>query len=318
MKKGCLGLFIGFVALLLLLFLVLFVGSYFNGHIGVAHDVSTSALLSNPPPILKKPVTLKIVTFNIQLLWVVGQNRAERARAVAATLAQLDPDIVGFQEAFDADDRAVLIEGLQTTRLKHQQYYPSGTVGSGLLIASVFPIRETYFHRYVSSGEWFKAWEGDWWAGKGAALARVELPDGAGFVDFYDTHAQARYGSRHYDVVGQRQMVEFAEFIRGSHVRTVPAFAVGDFNARPGSPALQAIVEGTPLTRLMSIDTRIDHIFGVTDAVYTMEVLETIEIRDGAAPGGKPIRLSDHNGYMSTIRITPSGSSAGKAAAPAL
>src|SRR5690606_4091093 len=127
---------------------------------------------------------------------------------IAERLVALDPDIVGFQEAFIAADREVLQAGLAASRLQHFQYYASGTVGSGLLIASAFPIREAWFCRFSKSNPWYKFNEGDWWAGKGVALARLELPEGGGFIDFYNTHAQAGYGNPAYKVVRNFQMAE--------------------------------------------------------------------------------------------------------------
>ena len=49
---------------------------------------------------LIKPVTLKIVTFNIHDIYFVSTDRTERMRAIANKLSGLDPDIVGFQESF--------------------------------------------------------------------------------------------------------------------------------------------------------------------------------------------------------------------------
>ncbi|MBU4212210.1 MAG: hypothetical protein KKD33_06465, partial [Verrucomicrobia bacterium] len=130
---------------------------------------------------LTKPVTLKIVTFNIHDIYVGSTDRAERMRAIAEKLCTLDPDIVGFQESFIKKDRNILIERLKKgSRLQYHQYYPSRVVGSGLLISSAFSITERSFLRFKDSNPFYKVTEGDWWAGKGVALAQVKLPDGFG------------------------------------------------------------------------------------------------------------------------------------------
>lgn len=277
-----------------------------NGRVGVGEDLSTSALLATPPASLRAPVTLKVATFNIQDLYLVGKDRPLRMRSIGAKLMILDPDIVGFQEAFIEPDRAILLKELESTRLKYHQYFPSGTVGSGLLIASAFPIKEVYFHRFSASNPFYKIWEGDWWAGKGVALARLELSEG--HVDFYNTHAQAGYGNPAYDLVRGEQMAALADFIGRSHSGTAPALLAGDMNCRPGDAEFEAAVNGAGLQRVMLGESRIDHLFARTDARYTFDVVATEPIEAMVKLGEKEISLSDHTGYMSTITIRPAGS----------
>lgn len=306
MKRGlaCLG------ALMALPFVTVGVMALFNGYVGVETDYSGSALRAGPPSPWTGTATLKVATFNIQDLYLAGKDRPQRMRSIGAKLLILDPDIVGFQEAFIKADRAVLLKELEPTRLAYHQYYPSGTAGSGLLVASAFPIREVYFHRFTVANPFYKLNEGDWWAGKGVALARLEIPD-AGYLDFYDTHAQAGYGNPAYDRVRRTQMTELASFVSGSRCGTVPALVVGDMNCRPGDEDFEAAVQGAKLLRLMDGDSRIDHIFGVADRRYEFEVVATEPIAATVKLGDKEISLSDHTGYLSTIAIRPAGSTAG-------
>lgn len=283
--------------------------------VGVETDYKgKSALLKSPVAPLHAPLTLKIATFNIQDTWVVGQNRPERMRAIGTKLSILDPDLVGFQEAFIEKDIAILKEELKSSRLQHWQYYPSGAVGSGVLIASVWPIVEVFFHQYTVAGQWWKIYQGDGAAGKGVGLARVQLPDGAGYIDLFNTHAQAGYGNSYYDVVREQQMTEFGQFISGARLPTCPTFAVGDLNARIGEPDYEAAIKNGKLKRLMLKESRIDHILAVDDPAYSYEVLDTEEIAEHFSIRGKELELSDHSGWMSTIRITPIAASAAPAA----
>lgn len=274
-----------------------------NGRTGVTEDLASSALLASPPAPLSAPVTLKVATFNIQDLYIKGQDRPLRMRSIGAKILILDPDVVGFQESFIADDRAVLLKELESTRLKYHQYYPSGTVGSGLLIASAFPIKEVFFHRFTVSNPFYKIWEGDWWAGKGVALARLELPEGC--IDFYNTHAQAGYGNPDYDVVRNTQMAELADFMMRSQCGTTPALLAGDMNCRPGDLEFETAVNGAGLQRVMQGASRIDHIFARRDERYIVDVVKTEPIEANVKLGEKEIALSDHTGYMSTIEIRP-------------
>lgn len=274
-----------------------------NGRTPSPTDLSQSVLLAKPPPPLASSVTLKVVTFNIHDLFVVSKHRPERMAAIARHLVALDPDIVGIQEAFISSDREVLLNGIAATRLQHHRYFPSASVGSGLLILSAYPINEHFFFRYTQGGYWYEVWRGDWWAGKGVALARIELPQG--YVDFFDTHAHARYGTTRYDGIRLSQMQEFAAYINRAATHVSPIIVVGDLNCRDGEEQYAAAVDGAHLVRAMTIPSKIDQIFHVDDPRYTFETLDTIAIQEDFLVNGEPEELSDHNGYISIIRITP-------------
>lgn len=270
-----------------------------------ATQLASSAQLANPPAALREPVTLKIVTFNIWGLYGISSDRARRMPAIGERLAQLEPDIIGFQEAFIQQDRETVLKGLAQAGLTHHRYFRSGLVGSGLLVVSRYPIAEAHFRRYSRGGKPHRLQHGDWWAGKGVCLVRVELPGAAGYVDLFNTHAHANYGNADYDPVRLSNMTEMAAYIREAATGTSPAFAVGDFNCRAGTPQYDAVINGAGLERLMTIETRIDHVFGVANPRYVFEVLETVPVEKGIDQGGGEFRLSDHTGYMSTIRVTP-------------
>lgn len=304
-RKAVKAVAVSLFFLIAVLVAALVVAALFNGRTYVATDLRDSLLLAQPVAPLAREVVLKVVTFNIQDLYIAGQNRVARMRAIGERLLDLDPDLVGIQESFIEKDRATLLSVLSGSRLTHHQYYRSGTVGCGLLVLSAFPIVETFFHRYAENGKWYKPYHGDWWAGKGVALARIALPQG--ILDFYNTHAHAAYGSPQYDGVRQFQMGALAEFMGRSRIGAAPALLVGDMNCRPGSTQYETVVEGAGLQRLMNIESRIDHIFGMQCGHYDFEVLDTQPI-EGTVPGTpKPTRLSDHTGYISTIRIRPTG-----------
>jgi len=255
---------------------------------------------------LTEPLTLRIITYNIYDLYIESDDRAERMFGIAEKLCALDPDLVGFQESFIKGDRNILIGELQKcSRLQYHQYYPSRVVGSGLLISSAFPITERSFHRFNDSNSFFKVREGDWWAGKGVALARVELPDGIGFVDFYNTHTQAGYGNSAYEIIRNNQMLELAQFVNNSRSDRTLALLVGDLNSKVGQDAYQIALEGADLVRLMSLDSRVDHIFAVRDAEYTFELLDTVRIDGSILVDGTEVTLSDHSGYMSIVQVIP-------------
>lgn len=287
------------------LFGFLYLNTFSNDWTGVPTDFSGSSFIVDKPAAWKEPVTLKLVTFNIQDLLVVAKDHEDRMMAIARKLATIDPDIVGFQEAFIGEHRELLTQELEKyTRLRHFQYYPSGKVGSGVFTASVFPIREVWFHRYEASNPWWKVWEGDYWAGKGVGLARIQLPNGA-MLDFFNTHAQADYGVPANTIVRRNQMAGLARFVNEAKAGTVPVIVVGDLNSRVGSEEFNAAVLASNLARVMNIDSHIDHILAVNDQHYRFEVTDTQPIAERVRSNGKEFDLSDHHGFVSQVTITP-------------
>lgn len=267
--------------------------------------LASSAHLDNPPAPLKKPVVLKIVTFNIWDMYIGSRWRNVRMPAIAETLAELEPDIAGLQESFIAADRERIFRRLAEAGLPHHRYFRSGVAGSGLSVISRFPIEEAVFRRYAKGGKPHKLWHGDWWAGKGVCLTRLKLPGQAGYIDFFNTHAHAGYRDDRYNAVRASNMADCARFITEAATGTSPAFVVGDFNTYDGEPQYQSLVEGAKLQRVMAIDTHIDHVFAVSSEHYAFEVLDTVPIKAELADGEDAFGLSDHTGYMSTVRVTP-------------
>ena len=270
-----------------------------------ATDLASSAQLKDPPAALSKPVTLRVATFNIQALWIVGKHRDIRMPAIAEAVGQLAPDVIGFQEAFVKKDRDRLVALLKAKGYPYHRYFRSGYVGSGLLFSSRLPFAEEHFERYRDWGKAHKLWHGDYYAGKGVALVRIELADGAGYLDVFNTHAHAGYGEKDYIAVRMNQMLQLVDYIKRATTGTSPALALGDFNVSKDEPAYGALVEGADLERLMALPTRIDHVFAVRNPRYEFITLDTTPIAGEIQHEGERIELSDHTGYMTTIRIQP-------------
>lgn len=285
--------------------LVLICAIPFNWRTDSEQDLRKSLMMREAPAPLKQAVTLKVVTFNVHDMYLISFHRPERMAAIGAALKELDPDLVGIQEAWIEKDRETLWRAVEGSRLKYRQYYSSGMLGSGKYILSAYPIKETFFHRYRRGGKWYKPYHGDWWAGKGTALARIELPDNAGVVDFYDTHLHAAYGSAEYDDVRASQLLELADFVHLSSCGTAPAFIVGDMNSSMDRRMMQEAMDRGQFIRMMKIDTHIDHIFTARNPNYVFEVLDTQAIQKEIPLAHGKTGLSDHNGYISTIRVTP-------------
>lgn len=299
----------------------------FNLRTEANENFSASTLLQQDTLEFTQNLDLKIMTYNIANARGFTTNQRERIAAVADLLVALDVDIVGLQEVFIKKDRQFLFDKLSTTPLKYYAEYPAGFLGNGLVILSKYPIEEFYFHRFKANNPWWKVWEGDWWAGKGIGLARIKISEN-NYIDFYNVHAQAYRGNQASDDVRLEQFKEASEFINSASLKNSPVFFVGDFNTQQNKPDYLFAEKHSKLRRLMVIDSDIDHITAVNNNLFNFEVIDTQEI-SGTTLGSRPGKfysraptpyefwemhygkaeitaLSDHPGYVSTIKISPS------------
>ena len=270
-------------------------------------------------PLTPKPwsqkQTLRVMTYNVHDLYVASGHRRERMRAIGQWISELNPDVVGLQEAFIATDRHALIRELAETRLKYTKYYASGLVGSGLLILSAYPIQEVDFHRFSKNGRPLKFWHGDWWAGKGIALARLKVREGE-YLDLFNLHMHARYDfTRARDEYFDdrcHQVREVRAVIERLAVHEIPGLLLGDFNATLSSPEME------PLRNIVSLlsPTSEDEI----DLILKRDLERDLEssaphhqVRLLSAQAltrtlmfkGREVSLSDHPAILSTLVIEP-------------
>ncbi|MDP2434659.1 MAG: endonuclease/exonuclease/phosphatase family protein [archaeon] len=173
---------------------------------------------------------------------VVGENESgEEGRRV---------DVIGFQEAWKAEDRLAIRQLCKRAGLSHAHYFDKGAVGSGLLVVSRFPVRLAEYLPYSLNGKPQRLGHGDWWAGKGVGYLQLAVPPGfiedahpEGFtLHLFDTHTHARYGPAasfdEYSAHRLLQLRDFALFASSRSDSYAPqdlVLAVGDFNSPPSS-----------------------------------------------------------------------------------
>lgn len=259
---------------------------------------------------LKDPFELRLATFNIQFTPVVGPHRATRARAIVTELKQLDPDVVAFQEAFvDADVQLLTDLLTENTRLTFHLRFPSSRVGSGLLVSSAFPILRQAFEPFSDYGPVWRFWEADGLARKGVALARLSLPSGV-LVDIFNIHAQAYYPWNRYDEIRGRQLTQARRFVEQRINPSIPAFLLGDINCGEQTWPFSSLTANGFMERAMAIPSGIDHIFHILQKGGSrIEVLFTQPIEKTWQENAVSLRLSDHPGYFTVIRVFPASPS---------
>src|SRR5690606_3187198 len=126
---------------------------------------------------------------------------------------------------------------------QHFHYFPSALVGSGLLTMSKYPITDAHFHKFRMQGKPEDILHGDYYAGKGVGLTRIDTPQG--LIDVYNCHTHAQYNpdnDNEYALYTETNLYEVARFI-DSHSGASPVILCGDLNTRPNQEGYKIITQ---------------------------------------------------------------------------
>lgn len=258
---------------------------------------------------------MKILTLNI---WGApyAKHRSERIRAIAEEVRRLNPDILLFQEVYMPNNRQDLISRLQDS-WQHFHYFPSALIGSGLLTMSKYLIIDSNFHNFQMQGKPDDILHGDYYAGKGVGLTRIDTPNG--LLDIYNSHTHAQYeinNDNEYAVYTDTNLYEVARFI-DSHSGANPVILCGDLNARPDQAGYEII---TKLGALVDLYYHLNEVHPTTlsnlnpytnsddqclDYVLVRNVgVEKVELVMTENLSGDILAFSDHYGLLAEINLT--------------
>ena len=250
----------------------------------------TQFIVVTPSPAFQ-PQRMRVATWNLWgILWLTP-HRAERMQVLAREIVKMKPDIVGFQEVFVQADRDLITTAVRDFGLSHSRYFPSGLVGSGVLLVSRYPIESDGFIRYTENGRPEAVHHGDWWAGKGLSLSTLRLPNGT-LLYVANTHMHARYREGLYrdtQLAQARQLIPWAQRVKETGA---PALWLGDWNNKPDNDILSPLVASGGWNLLTADKTAIDHIFGSGDA-WQWHVLAYGKV-NGFLESDPKIPWSDH------------------------
>jgi endonuclease/exonuclease/phosphatase family metal-dependent hydrolase len=172
---------------------------------------------------------MRILTLNI---WGVpyAKHRSARFKLITEKAIDLALDVLCFQEVYLPRSPQILIDHLKS-EYPYFHHFASGVIGSGLLTLSKYPIVDAAFHRFRMGGKLFR--KGDYYAGKGIGLTRIQMPDR--IVDVYNCHTHAQY-EPHNDnedaVFTNTNLYEVVRFIHANSGDN-PLILCGDLNTRP-------------------------------------------------------------------------------------
>ncbi len=273
-----------------------------------------------------EPRAFHVLTLNV---WGVptAAARAARMAAIGRRISQMDLDVVALQELFDPADRDTLLAHVDQDALPYAYYFSSGLTGSGLMTLARHPIVDAAFYRYRLSSRPERILEGDFYAGKGIGLARLQTP--SGLVDVYNTHVLAQYkpdAQDEYPAHRASNLYEAARFIHAGSARN-PAVLCGDLNVRPDQLGYRLVTALAALTDSFrqanpadpgstyapdnpyAGDTsakRIDYVLVRSGADAGFEVQSAAMAMNESPPGeAGPPAYSDHYGVRAALRFTP-------------
>ncbi len=267
---------------------------------------------------------LRVLTYNIWGVFIAPKRKL-RAKLIGKEIAKLNPDIIGFQEAFNKKHRQLILSELRASGWgKPYQVYFKKWYGTGIWIVSKYPIEDAKIYHYPVNGYPLNS---DFYAKKGVAYARIKTPFGP--VDFFNTHMIARY--KPVVIKGEvfeedrlktdRLLQAFAisAFIQEMNLQSKnrSLIAVGDFNSPPLLleykllkilSGLNNVVDEVELKgceqgeKSCQLSKRIDHIFyqnySASNGFYLKPVSARVVLNKPVpSPKGK-IKPSDHNGLL--------------------
>jgi len=283
---------------------------------------------------------IRVLTYNIWGVFV-APNRKARAEQIGKEIARLNPDIIGFQEAFNKEHRQLILEGLEASGWgKPYQVYFKKWYGTGVWMVSRYPIEEKKIYHYPVNGYPLNS---DFYARKGVGYIRVRTPWGP--LDFFNTHLIARYRPEYINgklIEEDRlktdrllQAEAISRFIQSvnqaSGVRSL--VAVGDFNSPPILLEYQLLVRLSGLRnvvdevglkdcpaskKICQPELRIDHIFyqnySASEGFYLKPLWAKVVLNQPVKTRKGKMLLSDHKGLMvefSVLRVDDPGAKSG-------
>ncbi len=276
---------------------------------------------------------IRVLTYNVFGV-LIAPDRAARMEKIGEEIAKINPDIIGFQEAFEARHRKILLQSLEKNGWgKPYQFYQKKWYGPGAWIVSKYPLADAKMLVYPVNGT---LKDSDYYAQKGVAYAKVMTPFGP--LDFFTTHLIARY-AKVYDQQGNLieddwiktdrllQAEQIAWFVqnrnRASSGRSV--VAVGDFNSPPvlleyglfkSLSGLNNVADELPIINCTAqnedckLDQRIDHIFYSnypgSNGFYLKPVKTELVFYEKVKTGKGELMMSDHNALLTEFAaLTP-------------
>ncbi|XP_036366034.1 putative neutral sphingomyelinase isoform X3 [Octopus sinensis] len=180
--------------------------------------------------------SLRILTLNCWAFpfpWMC-KDKEFRIKSLAKALSESEYDIILLQEIWCISDFEYL-QLMISNKLPHSHYFYSGSFGSGMCVFTKFPINDVLYINFRLNGYAHKLQHGDWFAGKGVGLIKVEV-NGL-MINIYITHIHAEYSKDNDEYFTHRliQSFQLSQFIKQTSEKCDVVFVGGDCNMESDS-----------------------------------------------------------------------------------
>jgi endonuclease/exonuclease/phosphatase family metal-dependent hydrolase len=261
--------------------------------------------------------SINIATINTYSIPVLPPFRQERISLIGDRIDHFQFDYVSIQEAFSSSVRKKLYA---RSLMPHQFYFDvKGTIGSGMVMLSKFPLEKKSFWYHLLMG---RKRDAEFWSGKGIAKTTIikdELP-----VSLYNVHLLSRLSKNSDEYTDYNSVDRLSElfevFTQIIEQRDSDAFAIlGDFNMNSKNKEFDFFRNLTQLEGTYFKDEESnfctyceDNTFntkseGVLDYIWLSPRLEFLEseifLKKTFVIDGKPSNLSDHYGVRAKVGI---------------
>lgn len=246
---------------------------------------------------------LRVFSFNVWAVPVISPDRPERVAEIARRMTDIAPDFVALQEVWEDEDAERLAPGIAAAGLTEQRHFGSRQVGgrgSGLWIASRYPIIGERFVKFDVGDQPYIHWHLDYLSSKGVALIDIETPKGP--VTIANTHLQSTYTFGDYTFI---QLAQALTVAREANV-AFPLIVVGDINAESSSIVSEVLVTKlglSPASRTLGIDVIMSRSTATTGVTVT--AFEHLFEDAVSFPNGLRRTLSDHPALLADFELRP-------------
>ena len=174
---------------------------------------------------------LRVMTWNIW--WRFGPWQ-ERSRAIAATLAEADADIIALQEVWD--DRTENFAAKLADQLGYHHVHAPGATLSGVTMGNAI------LSRWPIVAHDIAALYGLEDANESRVAVYAEIDGPRGKIPVFSTHLN---WMQHHSHVRQKQVADLTQFFATMPKQRFPPILCGDFNADPHSDEIRMLTGQT-------------------------------------------------------------------------
>jgi endonuclease/exonuclease/phosphatase family metal-dependent hydrolase len=247
------------------------------------------------------PVRMRVVTWNVWGVPLITSRLDERLAEIPDAVAALEPDLVCFQELWEARHAESVARELALRGLGHSRRFEGPGGRTGLFVASKWPLRGGSFRPFSIGRMPHSLWHLDWMVEKGVADVTVQTP--AGDLRLENTHFQAQYRTDEY---GAERLAQAVELVLAGRNRTHEALLVaGDFNGRGDELPRRALRDlggfddASPASNQDSVYARGGRDLSVRIVGARNALGEAVRPRDG-----EMLALSDHVPVVVDVELT--------------